>query len=189
MKLQINNPCHESWEGMSPNNEGRLCAACEKVVVDFTNMKDEEIIQFFHRPKEEKICGRFNSSQVGRKLLTEAGPWDDHVINTKHELSNGMRYNYFALVLLFAVASSMASCESKTTGEVNVTGQEQPVLREESLSSPRDTSIDKKGMKSNKLPGTVESTDEINNCVIPDEGEYSLKGEVVRLMGDTVIVE
>ena len=32
----IPEPCHESWDGMSPTEQGRHCAVCNKVVLDLT---------------------------------------------------------------------------------------------------------------------------------------------------------
>ena len=191
MKLQINNPCHESWEGMSPNGNGRHCAACEKVVVDFTNMKDEEIIQFFHRPKEEKVCGRFNSTQVDRILIEEKTVNDSYALRSIQDWSIRMNGNFFGLVLFLAVASSLTSCDSKTTGEVTVSGNGQPAVTAETVNGKNDSLNGTTTKKSGDLTHKVVPTDEKNNCVIPEEGEHSLKGEVevVQLMGDTTYVE
>ena len=32
----IPEPCHENWNKMTPQEQGRHCAVCSKVVVDFT---------------------------------------------------------------------------------------------------------------------------------------------------------
>ena len=47
MKIQIDKPCHESWDAMTPKEQGRYCNACEKIVVDLTKYSDQEIIDFF----------------------------------------------------------------------------------------------------------------------------------------------
>ncbi len=60
--ISIPNPCHENWESMKPNEQGRHCFSCEKTVIDFTSMADYEIIDYFKRNKNG--CGRFTSTQL-----------------------------------------------------------------------------------------------------------------------------
>jgi hypothetical protein len=68
--LQINIPesCHESWNEMLPNNQGRHCQSCQKTVVDFTDMTDAELINFFAKQKIN-TCGRFTGDQLQRDIL------------------------------------------------------------------------------------------------------------------------
>jgi hypothetical protein len=47
MQLTIHEPCHENWENMSQEDQGRFCSACKKTVVDFTGMSDRQVIAFF----------------------------------------------------------------------------------------------------------------------------------------------
>lgn len=39
-KIQISNPCHEEWEGMQTNLNGKFCDSCQKTVTDFTRFTD-----------------------------------------------------------------------------------------------------------------------------------------------------
>ncbi len=64
MRLEIPEPCHESWGKMTPKEKGRFCDKCCKVVVDFTNMPTPEVIQFIAERKSERVCGRFRHDQV-----------------------------------------------------------------------------------------------------------------------------
>ncbi len=64
IQIAIENPCHEDWNNMAPETQGRFCHSCEKIVIDFSHMSDSEILQFFNKPKTEKICGRFKSEQL-----------------------------------------------------------------------------------------------------------------------------
>lgn len=68
LRLRIDNPCHESWTGMHANNDGRFCNACQKTVVDFTQMSDAQLVEWFARKTEEKTCGRMNDDQLNRVL-------------------------------------------------------------------------------------------------------------------------
>ena len=62
--VAINEPCHESWEKMNPQEQGRQCDQCCKVVVDFTNMSNGEIASYLKGRSAEKVCGRFKEQQV-----------------------------------------------------------------------------------------------------------------------------
>ncbi|MBI3510059.1 MAG: hypothetical protein HY064_05310 [Bacteroidetes bacterium] len=62
--LSIPKPCHEDWGQMSPEERGRHCSVCCKVVVDFTLMPTEKVVDYISERKDQKICGRFRSDQV-----------------------------------------------------------------------------------------------------------------------------
>jgi hypothetical protein len=55
--VTIPNPCHENWELMTPQEQGRHCKVCNKVIIDFTTMTNEEIILYLQSAKES-VCGR-----------------------------------------------------------------------------------------------------------------------------------
>ncbi len=63
MKITINEPCHENWDNMTPNQQGAFCKSCMKDVVDFSKKSIEEIKTFFSEPKGN-VCGRFKESQM-----------------------------------------------------------------------------------------------------------------------------
>lgn len=67
MKITIPKPCHENWDLMTPTEKGRFCAVCTKVVRDFTDCSDEEIVSEIANSKE-KICGNFRNTQLNRNL-------------------------------------------------------------------------------------------------------------------------
>src|SRR4030095_8969306 len=70
-QLQIPVPCHEDWNKMTPDNQGRFCMSCQKSVVDFSSMADSEIILFFKNAKGN-TCGRFSDDQLNRKYQIES---------------------------------------------------------------------------------------------------------------------
>ena len=65
--LNIPTPCHEDWNQMTPVEQGRHCAVCQKNVVDFTNETDDSIIDFF-KNYNGTACGRFTDDQLNRPL-------------------------------------------------------------------------------------------------------------------------
>ncbi|WP_426060568.1 carboxypeptidase-like regulatory domain-containing protein [Hymenobacter sp. B1770] len=66
--LSIPQPCPESWDAMSPAAAGRHCAACQKMVVDFTLKTDAEILAYLAGAATVRICGRFAAGQLDRPL-------------------------------------------------------------------------------------------------------------------------
>ncbi len=68
IQLHIPEPCHENWNKMIPVETGRFCGSCQKQVVDFANMKDEQLIAFFKRESTGSVCGRFMQDQLDRSM-------------------------------------------------------------------------------------------------------------------------
>ncbi|MCA6365156.1 MAG: hypothetical protein IM638_19145 [Bacteroidetes bacterium] len=62
--FHIPEPCHESWQRMRPEQNGRHCDACCKVVVDFTGMNNDEVIAYLHSRNGERVCGRVKNTQL-----------------------------------------------------------------------------------------------------------------------------
>jgi len=70
LQINIEEPCHESWEGMHPTKGGRHCDACQKQVVDLSLFTDYELARFFHQA-QGPICGRMHVTQLQRPIPTE----------------------------------------------------------------------------------------------------------------------
>ncbi|HEX2629968.1 MAG TPA: hypothetical protein VHM26_13175, partial [Chitinophagaceae bacterium] len=68
LQLHIPEPCHESWDNMSPVEKGRFCSSCQKQVVDFSVMSDRQIAQFFKQPLTNSVCGHFSGDQLNRDI-------------------------------------------------------------------------------------------------------------------------
>ena len=66
-ELTIPKPCHENWDAMTPEEKGRFCGACQKTVIDFSNMTDHQMAQFFKKPVGD-VCGRFHHDQLDRTI-------------------------------------------------------------------------------------------------------------------------
>jgi hypothetical protein len=62
--FHIPEPCHESWQQMYPEQNGRFCDSCCKVVVDFTGMSNDEILNYLSQRKGERVCGRVKNEQL-----------------------------------------------------------------------------------------------------------------------------
>jgi Secretion system C-terminal sorting domain len=68
IQLTIPKPCHENWDAMTDLQKGKFCGSCQKQVVDFTNMSDRQLAEFFKKPSTGSVCGRFMTDQLEREL-------------------------------------------------------------------------------------------------------------------------
>lgn len=80
LQIKIPEPCHEGWNNMTPSEKGRFCGSCQKQVIDFTNMSDREIAQFFKKPITGSVCGHFRNTQLDRDIQVPKKrlPWVRH---------------------------------------------------------------------------------------------------------------
>lgn len=70
--LKINNPCSENWHKMQKVGNHRFCDFCQHEVIDFTNLTNQEIIEFLEKSKDVKICGRLvKDFEVTKKPITK----------------------------------------------------------------------------------------------------------------------
>lgn len=67
IQITIPEPCHEGWQNMTLVEKGRFCASCQKTVLDFTNLSDNEIVNLVN--KNDNLCGRISTSQLNRNLI------------------------------------------------------------------------------------------------------------------------
>ncbi|NRD21194.1 carboxypeptidase-like regulatory domain-containing protein [Winogradskyella eckloniae] len=65
--ISIPEPCHEDWNTMTPQTQGRHCAVCDKTVVDFSKQTDEQIITALET--NSHLCGRFKTEQIDRDMV------------------------------------------------------------------------------------------------------------------------
>lgn len=63
LDLSISNPCTEKWESFEPRPAGGFCGSCNKTVIDFTRMTDEQVIDFFNKASGH-VCGRLRGDQL-----------------------------------------------------------------------------------------------------------------------------
>jgi hypothetical protein len=68
IQVSIASPCHEDWNKMHANGNGRFCDHCEKTVVDFTTMSDAEIFRILSKNNKD-VCGRLTERQMDRAIL------------------------------------------------------------------------------------------------------------------------
>jgi hypothetical protein len=101
-KITIPEPCHEDWNKMTPNDNGRFCGSCSKTVVDFTNKLPDEIQAYFLQ--HTNVCGRFKKSQLDS--ITIQIP--NRVLYTQTQY-----HKMFLLALFIAMGTTLFSCADK----------------------------------------------------------------------------
>jgi hypothetical protein len=107
IQLTIEIPCDKNWAGMQPAEQGRFCSACEKNVIDFTGMNNNEVYNTILK-NDANICGRFNNSQ-----LQQALPLDAEKKQRWH--------NYFFSFLVPALLFSKQAVAQQKIGKVRAT--------------------------------------------------------------------
>ncbi len=89
--LKINKPCLQGWENMYNYENGKFCKNCNKTVIDFTALNDNQIKSILDK-SSGKVCGRFYTSQLNRQLEIKK----DSSINYFHKIFLG-----FSLTTIF----------------------------------------------------------------------------------------
>lgn len=100
ISIQIPNPCHESWQGMSPTAQGRFCGSCSKTVIDFTGKSDVEIRDLLLEQAGQKVCGHFKTTQLNRSLQVNPLSGPRPLVSART----------FAIALVFVFGTSLVSC-------------------------------------------------------------------------------
>jgi hypothetical protein len=101
-KLKIANPCTENWGDMSANGSGRHCSNCNKIVIDFSRMSEQMIVEQF-KNLSGRICGRFRKEQLQVLYADNSGrkaPWYNRM--------------FFKLALTSALTLKLAEGQSQT---------------------------------------------------------------------------
>ncbi len=190
--IQIPKPCHQDWNTMEPNEQGRHCLQCCKTVVDFTNREPEEIMQYLKAHSAQHVCGRFTAAQINTPIaVTEEMTF--HIFNSS--LSYFKKIAALILITFGIIVSSSSKGVSQTTKpdttqniEKPDTGFISPMMVGEVMYAPSRKPIKKKPVKKAKchiqkapkdstplmgkvatvpqpvLMGDVEVTDKINKA-------------------------
>lgn len=116
--LHIQEPCHENWEAMSPDQQGRFCQSCAKRVIDFSQMSDHQILDILSKASGN-TCGRFTSGQLERPMGEEKKTIPFFLKPYKIALAS--------MVPLFILSSEAPAQDIQLKGKVS-TRQEIPAL-------------------------------------------------------------
>ncbi|WP_396602357.1 energy transducer TonB [Algibacter sp. R77976] len=102
--IAIPKPCHEDWNKMSQREKGKFCSSCSKTVIDFTKMKTNDIQDYIHQNKDNRICGHFKQTQLDSINL--------HIPSQVLEKRQSFQKT-FLLVLLIVMGTTLMNCTNK----------------------------------------------------------------------------
>ena len=132
MKIHISQPCNEDWNAMTPKEKGRFCDSCAKVVVDFSQMTDNEIVAYFQVNNAKKTCGHFKKEQLLQK---------EKIVIDLATMPKNMSFRNIFIACCMAVFSSLffISCNTNSN-HTNATGGE-PIVVDSTLINDNDGGI------------------------------------------------
>jgi hypothetical protein len=141
VSFSIPEPCHVPWEGMTTVNDiHRHCASCEKTVVDFSRMSDDELLLYL-RHNSGSTCGRFAKHQLNRPMQLLPGRsapakwWKTLLLLPLTLFSKDARAQYFEV----ANEDRMPDTASIAVRDSNVTAVEESIVAVDSLLPVRDS--------------------------------------------------
>lgn len=112
--INIQNPCSENWEMMSPREKGKFCSVCNKCVIDFTQKHPDEIQRIIEEKKDEEVCGRFYNHQLNKVDQSEKLKAQFFKYIPTNFQNNKITLTVFSLIL-FLMGCSKQQNESCTT--------------------------------------------------------------------------
>lgn len=117
IQLSIDTPCHEQWDDMQPDSTGRFCGSCQKTVVDFTMMSDQEVLAWFSKASGS-VCGRLHTDQMHRQLLPSTPP----------------KRNRWTIWWQLLLAGVLVSAKASAQGKISATSLARTVLPQKPFS-------------------------------------------------------
>ena len=155
VNLQIPQPCNENWANMTPEENGRHCASCNRTVIDFSGMTDKQLFEFF-KNYSGGACGRFYNDQLNRRIVVE----------------QPKRTGWFRYVLTLLMPAMFAANRAAAQGEVIK-------KKTDTVCVPVKTTKAKKKQKAEKYQVEVKLPDSLvwesatlGFVVIPQEAPY-----------------
>lgn len=139
LNVSIKTPCSENYNNFSPTKAGGFCISCEKEVIDFTNMKSEDIINYFKLKSAQNTCGRFNNVQL--QSINQLPK-----TNKRFNLFGGLS---FAFLSFFSFTFAQAQ-DQKTVTNDKTDSEIKDVYQEKDI-TVKGTVLDENGLP---LPGT-----------------------------------
>lgn len=177
----IPKPCHENWNKMTPQEQGRHCNVCEKVVVDFSKKSHEEITTVINQAAEGSVCGHFHVKQLDQK--------EQHKVfmNPRNLFNRNWKYFAMSIFGLFLMNKKAAA-----QGGIKMRGA--VAYRPETKTNSRQTILagvvtNKQDVKLKDAQVVIQSSGrEIARLQTDADGFYSAKLEPGKIYNDKVTI-
>ncbi len=174
MKININKPCHEKWDGMTPNQQGAFCKSCTKDVVDFSKMGITQIKLFFSKnDSTQKVCGRFKETQLQEltfdDFFSKFTYWN---FTKKFAVIFFMAFGFW----IFSNSNAIAQKNEHLQGKIMYVPDKNPKPDTTKKHNPKEPK-NPKTLKGIKTMGLVK-------CENPGHNKQANKKETKMLMGD-----
>ncbi|KAB2810371.1 energy transducer TonB [Phaeocystidibacter luteus] len=131
MKYAITDPCHEDWDKMKIGLISRHCDSCQKSVMDFTQMRREEIIEYLLSHADERVCGHIYPHQFDFKE-------EEILVAVKKYVRKNPKTNLAFYVL--AIGAMMAASCSNGDSSSNPTPPQVQTIQSDTISDSTETS-------------------------------------------------
>ena len=178
-QLQLPDPCTQKWEEMQSTSGGAFCSSCQKEVVDFTEMSEQEIKHFFLNSKGD-VCGRLKKKQLDQSYML----WADQ------SQASWKKYLLAATVMLGIPAYVSAQ---EATAKISGSMQQEPLLssahQSKIIHKPTaisDTLADLKGQVVDSstgelLPGVSVIVGKSKKGAVTDlDGKFVIEGKLLQ---------
>jgi TonB family protein len=115
IQTKIDRPCSESWDSMKIGINQRFCENCSKNVIDFTNMRKIEILEYLLLNYDKKVCGRVYNWQIDYKK-------NDYLesINKLSNQSINSNLKFYLLTLGSLILSGCSTDKNNTNSNGNI---------------------------------------------------------------------
>lgn len=177
-RLTIPNPCEQKWDLMAPSNKGKYCSHCQKTVIDFSRLSDNEIINIVAQTPG-KICGRLTQQQI------------NYHFSNDQKLRRLLLHKIFAGIAIFGISNESSAFSITTTYE------NASIIQEKITLNPRDKSTITTDTLKNVIEGTVfdaqtKETVPFSNLIIEGTtigSQADANGKFVVIIPDSLVGE
>jgi hypothetical protein len=180
IKLAIAEPCNKNWAAMQPAEQGRFCNSCQKKVIDFTGMDNNELYKTILK-NDASICGRFDNTQLQQPIPADAE-------------KKSCWHKYFFSFLVPAFLFTKQAAAQQKTGKVKVSQHaENTVMMGLIAAAPVPKNYKVSGTVKDAATGeiiagaTVQLKDGSNGAITDTAGNFMLAAKT-SLQEITVIV-
>lgn len=116
VEISIPNPCEKEWNKMSAAKDGKFCVSCSKIVIDFTQMSNQEIAAYLLKNPAKTTCGHFRKAQI----KTEQNAFHNFLLSFYCTLNNSKQSLVRKLfMVLISSILTLTGCSDLATGKID----------------------------------------------------------------------